>query len=87
MNGGSKPEFLVPLHVARLQDRNRYVRRSAAFKLGQLGEKARLAVPALKSSLSDSDDRVRMEAERALTKIGSITNGLESHSGGVDSLR
>lgn len=45
---------------------------------GQLGEIARLAIPALMVRVNDPDNRVRVEVERELNMIRPNTNRLES---------
>ena len=46
------------------------IRRNAAIALGQIGEPAKNAVPALVKALHDEDEDVRFEAVSALKKIG-----------------
>jgi HEAT repeat protein len=67
-------ENTVPPLVSCLQDhfryaQNREIRRLAAETLGQMGARARSAVPALVVALSDSEEQVRAAATNALKAI------------------
>lgn len=52
--------------IVALKDEARDVRENAARSLGQLGPDAKVAIPALKSTLKDQDAEVRAKAEEAL---------------------
>ena len=55
--------------IEALKDKDVNVRREAAEALGELGEKAVKAVPALTQALKDKDEKVRKAAKEALEKI------------------
>jgi hypothetical protein len=59
----------VPSLVDGLQDPRAYVRRACAMTLGQLGQKASLAVPALMEAANDKDPGVATEASTAVRRI------------------
>jgi HEAT repeat protein len=59
----------VPILVAALRDRAADVRATAALSLGQLGSRARAALPALHTALGDTNDLVRVETRHAITAI------------------
>ncbi|MCI0627625.1 MAG: HEAT repeat domain-containing protein [Acidobacteria bacterium] len=63
-------DALVQMNIARLRDPNRFARRDAAYQLGQLGQAATNAIPALMEALADTDIRVRAEAGFILSSIG-----------------
>ncbi len=56
--------------VKALKSKNAAVRKQAALALGDLGEKARAAVPALREALLDADENVQAAAAQALEKVG-----------------
>jgi HEAT repeat protein len=61
----------VPRLIEKLRkDTEARNRKSAARALGELGLKAKQAVPALIKALNDADSSVRDEAENSLKKIG-----------------
>jgi len=66
----------VPALIYALKDKNEFVRRDAAWLLGEIAEanpgstKILKAVPALIKALKDKNGGVRMEAAEALGKIG-----------------
>jgi HEAT repeat protein len=65
----------VPTFIAELRSEHALIRMSNADCLGYLGPKSKPAVPALTRLLTkDSDWRVRLEAARALIKIGGRTD-------------
>jgi HEAT repeat protein len=59
----------VPHLVGALTDRNAGVRWTAAFSLGEMGQAARNAVPALIRAAEDADPDVREAARAAVRKI------------------
>ncbi len=59
----------VPFLVAELTDKDPKVRKSAAERLEQLGDKAKTAVPALVKALKDSDSSVREAVASAIAAI------------------
>lgn len=61
---------MIPALVERLRSPRDDIRRHSALKLGQLGRKAAVAVPALRHALSDQDRLVRLSAAKALSDIG-----------------
>ncbi|AFZ00445.1 HEAT repeat domain-containing protein [Calothrix sp. PCC 6303] len=61
---------LIPSLVITLHDDSARVRANAAFAIGCLGEKAKLAIIPLVEILEDKDDWVRGNAVEALGKIG-----------------
>ena len=60
---------VVPALIEVLKDKNVNVRRSAAIKLGYIGEQAKEAIPSLQAALHDRDARVREAAGVALSRI------------------
>jgi HEAT repeat protein len=69
---GEAPEKAIFVLAEALADKNEEVRRQAAFALGQLGEKAKPAVPALTKVLSaeENGSDLRGMAAQALGEIG-----------------
>jgi hypothetical protein len=63
-------EAKVADYVMALKSKNATVRKQVALALGELGEKAKSAVPALREALLDSDEGVQGAAAAALDKIG-----------------
>ncbi len=63
------PDLAVPLLTDCLQDSRQYVPREAAVALADFGEKARVAVPALLSLLTNRYSGTRQAAADALLKI------------------
>ncbi|MFQ5859145.1 MAG: HEAT repeat domain-containing protein [Anaerolineae bacterium] len=66
-----RPGHVTPLLnalSAALHDKDRFVRRAAAWALGQLGDPS--AVSALRAALQDKDEDVRRAAARALGQLG-----------------
>lgn len=59
----------VPAYVKALKSANATVRKEVATALGELGARARSAVPALRAALLDSDESVQLAAAQALEKI------------------
>ncbi|OWK40335.1 HEAT repeat domain-containing protein [Fimbriiglobus ruber] len=59
----------VPALIGALKDQENDIRWSAAIGLGNLGESAREAIPALQATQRDRDARVREAAGVALTRI------------------
>src|SRR5688572_21122252 len=55
--------------IKELRDPNPVARRNAANALGELGPKAKPAVPDLGTALKDADDQVRINASKALWSI------------------
>ena len=64
------PEALIPFYYKKLQDEDPDVRGYAAEALGQMGEGAKDAVPALTQALQDEDPEVIYSAIEALESIG-----------------
>jgi HEAT repeat protein len=61
----------VPRLIEKLaKDEKAGQRRAAARSLGEMGAKAKLAIPALVKALNDVDGSVRDEAENSLKKMG-----------------
>ena len=65
----SKVAHKIPHLIEALSDKDPQVRSATAQTLGQIGEAAKSAVPALKGSLNDGNEFVRAKAEEALKKI------------------
>jgi HEAT repeat protein len=64
-----EPKSLFVLQAA-LEDRDRFVRQSAAARLGKIGPDAKTAVPGLSRLLNDDWEGARNDAARALGRIG-----------------
>src|SRR5262245_78189 len=64
-------EDRVPEYVKALKSKNADVRKQVALALGDLGSKARAAVPALREALLDSDEAVQAAVAKALGQIDS----------------
>jgi HEAT repeat protein len=64
---GGKP---IEHWLSALSDADPAVRKTAAFKLGNVGPAAPGVLPALRTALADADPRVRCEAIVALLKCG-----------------
>jgi hypothetical protein len=60
----------VGLLERALADPDERVRASAACSLGQLGETARVAIPALRGRLGERSDRVKLAVRQALALLG-----------------
>jgi HEAT repeat protein len=60
---------VVPALIAALKDKSSDIRHSAALGLGEFGEQARDAIPALEKLQRDRDARVREAAGKALSRI------------------
>jgi HEAT repeat protein len=60
---------VIPALIGALKSKADDVRWSAAIGLGEFGEEAREAIPALQELEMDGDARVREGARRALTQI------------------
>jgi len=69
---GATPETVKVL-VQALQDKDLFVRRDAAWALGELGLEARAALPDLWRALNDSDSQTRGMADKAIERITSPT--------------
>ncbi len=67
--GEPPPDDLVPALVKTLGDADGAVRANAAASLANLGDKAKAALPALRTSVRDEDVKVRMWSARALSWI------------------
>jgi HEAT repeat protein len=65
---GGEAKSAIPALMELLEDRDFFVRRTAAEALGQVGPEARAAIPALTKLLKDPN--VRRTAAEALRKIG-----------------
>jgi len=59
----------VPGLTALLKDKDKHVRRSAAYALARFGRDASNAIPALKVALKDEDPKVREAAAYAIKAI------------------
>jgi len=71
-SGDQVAKDVLPLLIEALKHQRAFVRAEAAKALGLLGEKARIAVPALKTLLnSETDQTVRSAATEALKRIES----------------
>jgi hypothetical protein len=79
-------EAKVADYVKALKSKNAAVRKQVALALGDLGEKARSAVPALREALRDNDDGVKEAAATALEKINGSTAG-ERRNEEIDQLK
>jgi HEAT repeat protein len=78
---GGKP---VEHWINSLRDDDPQTRKTAAFKLGNVGTADSAAIPALINALRDNDATVRCEAIRALVKSGRNAN---SATPALDELR
>jgi HEAT repeat protein len=68
--GRGEAAKVVPALIEALSHKSQDVRRSSALKLGQFGELAKDAIPALqKAEQGDADARVREAAGIALSRI------------------
>jgi HEAT repeat protein len=67
---GPPAKAAVPALGAALEDREGFVRGTAASALAQIGPGARPALPRLRAALGDADVGVRVEAAEALGKVG-----------------
>src|SRR5262245_24416190 len=56
-------------YVKSLKSKNATVRKQVAVALGEMGSKAKSAVPALREALRDADEGVQAAAAAALEKI------------------
>jgi HEAT repeat protein len=63
---------VVPALIESLKDKTSDVRWSAAIGLGNFGDQAKDAIPALQTAQHDSDARVREAAGVALTRIDPV---------------
>ncbi|MHC4925423.1 MAG: HEAT repeat domain-containing protein, partial [Planctomycetota bacterium] len=59
----------VDVHIMRLSGENSVFRERAARKLGDLGPRARLAIPHLETALGDDDKAVRLAAAYGLARM------------------
>jgi len=64
-----KPDPLILKLIEKLGDADPITRRNAAGALRLQGAKAAAAIPAIAALLSDQDQRVRREAERAIDHL------------------
>ncbi len=64
-----RPDPLIDKLVQRLRDTDPVVRRNAAGALRLHGERAVDAISELNGLLADENERVRVEAERALCRL------------------
>jgi HEAT repeat protein len=62
-------DLLIHKLMQKLSDADPIVRRNAAGALRLQGSRAVAAIPALAALLNDQDNRVRVEAERALDHL------------------
>ena len=67
----------LPSMVSLLRDPNKDIRAQAVAALGKLGERARLALPAIRAALKkaafkDTDEGVRALAEHAILQVGPL---------------
>jgi serine/threonine protein kinase len=62
----------IPVLLSGLQNADKQVRLQAAIGLGEIGEAASAAVPALRRALKDDDESVRLAAEKALRRIAGL---------------
>jgi len=60
---------IVPVMIEALKDKKTDVRRSAAIGLGDFGDSAKEAIPALQATLKDHNALVREAAGHALSRI------------------
>ncbi len=63
-------DAVITKRIAQLEDKEASTRVNAAWSLGQMGERAASAVPALIEALKDSDPEVRATAAGALYEMG-----------------
>jgi hypothetical protein len=61
--------LVIPALIDALKDKKNDIRLSAAIGLGQLGDQAKDAIPALQAAQHDHDARVREAAGKALVRI------------------
>jgi HEAT repeat protein len=59
----------MPVLTELLRDEHRDVRAAVAIYLGELGDLARLVIPALEAAAKDAQPEVRQRASEALAKI------------------
>lgn len=60
----------VPVLIEVLEGGNKFAKQDAAYALGEMGEVARPAFPALRAAEKDSDLMVRSAAQASLRKLG-----------------
>lgn len=63
------PKEALQALIVALKDEEKTIARMAIDTLGQLGEPAKVAIPALKQATNDPDYSVRVEAHRALKAL------------------
>lgn len=68
----------VPAYLKALESKDPLVRKQVALTLGDLGAKARSAMPALRKALLDPDEGVQRAAAAALEKISGAGKPAES---------
>ncbi len=64
-----QPDLLILKLIEKLSDADPITRRNAAGALRLQGFRAVAAIPAISALLSDTDPRVRREAERAIDQL------------------
>jgi HEAT repeat protein len=64
-----QPDLLILKLIEKLSDADPITRRNAAGALRLQGPRAVAAIPAISALLTDSDPRVRREAERAIDQL------------------
>jgi HEAT repeat protein len=69
LRGAFEPRRAVSILIRVLDDKRPDIRETAAQALGNMGDKAREAIPALKARLKDDNEAVRKKAAEALQMI------------------
>jgi len=69
--GNIPPEARTPALVKALSDTNWKIQVLAAYRLGEMGAEAQVAIPALTETMNSANPDVRFTIGKALGKIGS----------------
>jgi hypothetical protein len=72
LHAAPSPDDKVADYVKALKSKDAAVRKQVAVALGEMGDKAKAAVPALREALVDPDEGVQSAAAAALEKIAPV---------------